>query len=405
MKSKTIHKNKNLFLISGLMIIVAVVLLGLMSWFFTIAKENTINMWGNSVTETATSVQTYINTAEDAISFTGIQINEMLDSGSSQEEIKDFVLNQSGIYSAFIDGCYNGLYGYINGEYITSGRENYSEYDVITSKWYLAARQANGGTAFVSPYMNEHAHTMMMSVSRTLSDNSSVISMDLLLVDYQQLLDNLVEQNKAGFAAIIDKDGTVICHEHKEEIGKNYYKENNSIKEELMNKITNSQENNYEMSYDGHKYIGFFDTCSNGWYVVMALDRNDVFYSLRRVYMIAIFVLLVAVIALVINMWLVITKQNEVDKLGEEITEEKKRGEDLKKISETDKMTGILNRGGGEAKVRENLVSGYDGMFCVITMDMLLETRSSLRLLNLWKEFLENPMYILDLAVMSLQFF
>lgn len=53
----------------------------------------------------------------------------------------------------------------------------------------------------------------------------------------------------------------------------------------------------------------------------------------------------------------------------EVIDEEKRQRDNLQMLSETDRMTGILNRGGGEAKIREMLENGRSGMFCLMDAD------------------------------------
>ena len=53
----------------------------------------------------------------------------------------------------------------------------------------------------------------------------------------------------------------------------------------------------------------------------------------------------------------------------ESIDEERKKQEHLRHLSETDKMTGILNRGTGEQKIREKLADGEPGMFCLFDAD------------------------------------
>ncbi len=84
-----------------------------------------------------------------------------------------------------------------------------------------------------------------------------------------------------------------------------------------------------------------FLTSNNTWYRArfISIDRNDD-GTLRRV-MLAV----------------------------EVIDEEKRQRDRLQILSETDRMTGILNRGGGEAKIREMLDGGRSGMFCLMDAD------------------------------------
>ena len=53
----------------------------------------------------------------------------------------------------------------------------------------------------------------------------------------------------------------------------------------------------------------------------------------------------------------------------ESVDEERRRQEQLKKLSEIDRMTGILNRGSGEQRVREKLLTADSGMFCLMDAD------------------------------------
>jgi diguanylate cyclase (GGDEF)-like protein len=53
----------------------------------------------------------------------------------------------------------------------------------------------------------------------------------------------------------------------------------------------------------------------------------------------------------------------------ESIDEDKRRQEILKELSETDRMTGIRNRGSGESVIRSMLADGKAGMFCLMDAD------------------------------------
>ncbi|MCR4744796.1 MAG: sensor domain-containing diguanylate cyclase [Lachnospiraceae bacterium] len=71
----------------------------------------------------------------------------------------------------------------------------------------------------------------------------------------------------------------------------------------------------------------------------------------------------------------IVTERNEQGKatgviwLVELIDKEKRNREKLKKLSETDAMTGIYNRGGGEKKINNQLEKGARGMFILLDAD------------------------------------
>ena len=53
----------------------------------------------------------------------------------------------------------------------------------------------------------------------------------------------------------------------------------------------------------------------------------------------------------------------------ESIDDDKKKQEKLRVLSETDRMTGIMNRGSGEQRIREKLSTADGGMFCLMDAD------------------------------------
>ncbi|WP_050983871.1 diguanylate cyclase domain-containing protein [Treponema sp. JC4] len=53
----------------------------------------------------------------------------------------------------------------------------------------------------------------------------------------------------------------------------------------------------------------------------------------------------------------------------ENIDEDRRQQEALRRLSETDAMTGIHNRGSGEEKIRKAMIEGKHGMFCLIDVD------------------------------------
>lgn len=55
--------------------------------------------------------------------------------------------------------------------------------------------------------------------------------------------------------------------------------------------------------------------------------------------------------------------------VAESIDEDKKQQEALRKRAETDMMTGIRNRGSGEALIRKAMAEGRKGMFCLLDAD------------------------------------
>ena len=53
-----------------------------------------------------------------AVEFTALRVEEMMNNGSTNEEINAFLIQQSAVYSIIIDSNNTGVYGYCRGEYL-----------------------------------------------------------------------------------------------------------------------------------------------------------------------------------------------------------------------------------------------------------------------------------------------
>jgi diguanylate cyclase (GGDEF)-like protein len=84
-----------------------------------------------------------------------------------------------------------------------------------------------------------------------------------------------------------------------------------------------------------------------------------------------VFTIIVAAMAMfLIFVFLHLSAKNlELEKMHKKITQEEKRGDELQILSETDRMTGLLDRVSGKRKIDDLLSSGAEGMFLELDID------------------------------------
>ncbi len=423
----------------------------------------------------------------DAVAFSAVTVNDMLDKGTKSEEVGAYLINETAIYSSLIRENNTGVYAYYKGEYLDgSGWTPPDDYEPLKRPWYIEAVKAKGNIVLVQPYLNLQTFTMMMSVSQLLKDGESVVSMDIFLDSVQDNISSLKKENDAVVsAAVIDKYGFVVAHSEKEYIAKELYKYGSNDMLIEGNRLLNSTEKTIETKINNKKYTAFVEDINDDWKTILILDSNKMYHSLLQIYISTAIVILLAIATIFIVLIHINKKYEEADELSREIQavaniyatvvkidlkkdtmhikrknsditrilegdmthfisrsahigemmaitqskemvknftdattfeekfkntntialefmdeksrwirlrfivvdrdkegllhhilmviesidEDKKRQERLRKLSETDMMTGIRNRGSGESLIKQAMAEGKKGMFCLLDAD------------------------------------
>lgn len=453
---------------------------------FHSTKKNIIESGQHAVAEVADEINNFLIKSVDAVKFTAYKTDNMILEGESNEKIQKYFVEQTGVCRIEFDNDSTGVYGVVNGEYLDG--DNWvpgADYVPEERQWYIDAAAAKGEIALVSPYLDEQTGTMVMSISRMLNDNKSVVSIDVGLDDLQNLMVEQVENGSGDYALVLDSEGVVVAHSSPSKRGLSYLNGTGTLGNMVAEKVIVSGEKNFEVQYNGMKYVVFASTIGSDWYAVSVLNENALYGPLKIIYFLFFFVLLIFLgvitvfftklnrrrdetehlniqlksisgiyktahlldlntdtfeeiisneqirsllknghehamdtLKLIMDMRTAdLSKRNvaqfldfstldkrlenvktiaieflnvdnqwcrgrfiTVDKnddgtihrvlwMVEVIDEEKRQRDNLQMLSETDRMTGILNRGGGEAKIREMLDSGRTGMFCLMDAD------------------------------------
>lgn len=453
---------------------------------FHSTKRNIIDSGEHDVTQAATEIDCILVESVDIIKFTSYTVNQLIASGASDEDIEHFLVDQTNAYANELNNSTTGLYGVFDGSYVDgSGWEPDEGYVPEERQWYKDAVEAAGDVALVSPYLDQQTGEMIMSVSRLLDDGKSVLALDVSLDEIQKLTTERVPDGEGNYALVLDSDGVVVAHSAASKRGESYLNGTGSFGNIVAEKVFSDEASNYEVQYNGNRYIVFSGNVDNDWYALTVMNENSLYGPLKIIYFLFFIVLIMFIIvitafflkinrrriesdnlntqlksissiyrtahlidlntdtfeeiistdeirALLINgqehamdtlklimdmkcaelskravaQFLDFSSLDErletaktiaieflndnnkwcrgrfitVDKnddgtlhrvlwMVEVIDEEKRQRDNLQMLSETDRMTGILNRGGGEAKIREMMDSGRSGMFCLLDAD------------------------------------
>lgn len=268
------------FFITILVTMAALVFLSayMMITFYRNARKDALVLGVSTMAQEKEQAERYLSRALDIVHITSMEIEYLLRQEADSEVILEFLENESDYYLHSVDRDFTGVYGWIGGEYLDGiGWVPEAEYVPTERVWYTDAVKAGGEPAMISPYLDAQTDNIMISISRMLYDNESVISLDISLETLQKLTEQ-INLNGHGYGFIIDRDGFVVAHSDSAEKGKEYGED--AQKAELIQRVIASEGASFDMEMEGERITVFSDTILNGWYVVMVVDNRGLYADL-----------------------------------------------------------------------------------------------------------------------------
>lgn len=248
--------------------------------FYNNAVGNVEAVGENALAYETEQLTGYLNKGMDVLKVTSISVEYMIDEGKSAKDIERFLVEESQRYMEDIDENFSGIYGWVKGEYVDGiGWVPDADYVAKEREWYVAAKKGRGEAVIVSPYVDAQTHTVMISVSRMLSDGDSVISLDIALNEIQKHTSHLGIYN-SGYGFIVDRSGMVVAHRNIEELGKNYYE--NSEMAGLLNAVSD-EHSVFDYVIGGNKCKVFTNTVMDDLRVVLVIESVKLLSAVRAI--------------------------------------------------------------------------------------------------------------------------
>ena len=229
----------------------------------------------------------------------------MIRDGRSNDEIADFIANQSIAIENITSRKSTGLYAFIRGLYIDeTGRIPAPDYKPTESNWYIGAR-ANIGRAAI---IDAHSSKAMVTIAKILCDAKSVVAMNLSLESLQAITEETAVSNKSDMEIILDRKYQVIAHSDKSELGKNYLAASGTFGSALVNALRSNDGSYFAFSFDGEDYIAYKVPVANGWLSLSAFNATSSFRRLKNLLIFTVITSILVVSILSIILWYSIKK-------------------------------------------------------------------------------------------------
>ena len=243
--------------------------------FYRITISNIYEVGGDKISGISASLGNYLDTTKSVVWVSADTVDFMVKNGESSDVILDYLKTETKNHKSQFDENYTGLYGYISGKYLDGlGWEPPEDYDPTERDWYNIAVEAGGELVIVPPYVDAQTGSVVISVSKRLSDSKDVLSLDLYTNHIQDIIEK-THINGMGYGFIVDKDATVIAHADKSKNGKSLTELDGG--DELMKKLTETDEGRFETEIDGKKCTVFTETIMDQWKVVIVVDNSELF--------------------------------------------------------------------------------------------------------------------------------
>lgn len=301
---KALNKQWYIFTLLGIIIALVIMVAYNHNTLDSSVKSNMADIGASNIAQVAEKLNSYLESGKSVVQTTAVAVEYMIDNDVDKKKIEELLVYESQQYGEEIDENFTGIYGWIDGAYIDgAGWIPDKDFDPKSRNWYTAAVAANGEPVIVSPYVDVQTGAVVVSVSQMLSDGESVISLDIKMDHIQEITEGM-HLGELGYGFVIDGSGLVIAHSNINEIGRNYYSDNQTIAQ-VVDRIKKGDEQYFEADVNNELVTVFSDAVISDWHIVMIVNNDTLFadskISLRNNIIVCILISVLIIVFFIIN--------------------------------------------------------------------------------------------------------
>lgn len=290
--------NKSFLFLFAVTLILLITLIG--STFYTmygVSKENLIRVGQDDISQWENEVLEYFRDGMQIVDTASSRLSLLMSRGASQEELHEYLVDETDITRKMVNSRYQGLYGLFQGQYLDGlNFEPGADFEPEKRPWYREAVKSGGKTVLVAPYRDAMTRVDTISISRLLDDRKSVVSLDLSLDGIQKSAEQVKDETIKS-VLVLDSQGQVVAHRDPGEVGKNYLEEGHTLWGALAEKLFGTEENAFELTFDREHYMVFVKRLEGGWYIVTMTDEERTFAALEYIYNTSLCILFLVFVA------------------------------------------------------------------------------------------------------------
>lgn len=194
-----------------------------------------------------------------------------LDRYFNPETIEDICSQSDG-------SCFSAYAAYNNKLYINDFIPD-ENFVLDERSWYVGAKKRMGAVHVTEPYVDASTGELCYSISKLLSDGSTVVGLDFSFNEIQHYIEEMSE-NGTGISLIVNDAGMIMGHSEAGYVGR-YYSDREFYKE-LVNKVYMLYGDSFKYSNGGDKYNVFSDKINYDWYLIVCVKHGSTFGGLSQ---------------------------------------------------------------------------------------------------------------------------
>ncbi len=321
---------------------------------FSETRENIINKGRTNAVESTDRIDKSLAASMDIIYLSAYTLDNMLKDNRSNEDILDYLENETVAIQGSILTDSTGLYGYINGVYMDGSGWVPDEGYVPTERpWYIDGMAGEGDIVVVDPYVDQETGTVMITIVKKLCDEESVVAIDFTMGEIQHIVEEQVNDGASVEEFIVSSKGIVIAHSDPSKIGTDYYNNDDYISMSVTNEIRKGITGNLYLEDNKRNYMVYFMPLYNGWTCISVIDATEDFNQLRNPLVLTI--LIAAVMITTFLMLIYQSAQKDAEIIKSEIMTERA-------MAASEAKTSFLSNMSHEIRTPINAILGMNEM-------------------------------------------
>lgn len=243
----------------------------------------------NGVMQLADRVHEFIMEGSDAVRLSAYQIGIMMGENASDDEIQGYLVDNTQSYRKVIDPNYSVLYGSFRGKFMTgNGWIPAADYVPETRPWYREALDSSYDVTLVEPYLDVQTGTVMISLSKSLRDQKSVVALDVSLDGIRKMIKEYAADDEFESAMVLTADSFVVAHSDRTKLGKTLANEEDTFERALWDLVSKEDMGAFRFEYGGQTFLVITEAIEQGWKVVSVTDPTEI-KKIVRPYLYAFF--------------------------------------------------------------------------------------------------------------------
>lgn len=221
-------------------------------------------------------LQGTITKAENVLELVALDSEKLLSENASQEELKKFFYAKKAEQKSVTKGvCFN-VYIAQKGWAIIPDFNMPEDYHAAERLWYKGAEENPGEIFITPPYVDAMTDEMCFTLSKMLSDNNTVVSLDFYLVDLQKSIIKMT-LNSDSKALIVSESGTIIGYSDMSLVGEKISKKLPEYEPILEKVISTKNHEGFTTTLNGEEHTIFSSETQNGWYMILSVDNRALY--------------------------------------------------------------------------------------------------------------------------------